>query len=75
MKTLIGLSIIFLALTGCESKMRTNSANPYEVTINHGPLKSQDYVYGRAQAYCSQYGRTASFKGKFDSSNSVFECR
>ncbi len=75
MKIQLTVGIFLLALMGCESRMRTNSVNPYEVTINHGPLKSQDYVYGRAQAYCSQFGRTASFKGKFDSSNSVFECR
>lgn len=65
----------FLILTGCQSKLRTNNTNPYEVTVNHGPLKSQEYVYSRAQEYCNRYGRTASFKGKFDSSNSVFECR
>lgn len=75
MRIFFSLIAVLMTLTGCESKIRTNNANPYEVTINHGPLKSQDYVYGRAQAYCSQYGRTASFKGKFDSSNSVFECR
>jgi hypothetical protein len=75
MNKLLILSVIFVTLAGCQSQVRTNRVNPYEVTVNHGPLKSQEYIYGRAQEYCNQFGRTASFKGKFDSSNSVFECR
>jgi hypothetical protein len=75
MKNTFIILIGLILMVGCQSQVRTNRVNPYEVTVNHGPLKSQEYIYGRAQEYCNQFGRTASFKGKFDSSNSVFECR
>lgn len=63
----------FFALMGCAA-VYTDASDANHVTFLNSSGESIDQLTQKANAYCAQYGKTASFKNTDSSLVAVFNC-
>ena len=61
------------ALVGCAA-VYTDASDSNHVTFLNSSGESLDQLTQKANAYCAQYGKTASFKNNDSSLVAVFNC-
>ncbi len=61
------------ALVGCTA-VYTDASDANHVTFLNSSGESLDQLTQKANAYCAQYGKTASFKNNDSSLVAVFNC-
>jgi putative hemolysin len=72
-KRLFVLFIIGIALIGCAA-VYTDASDANHVTFLNSSDESMAQLTQKANAYCAQYGKTASFKKDDSSLVAVFNC-
>jgi hypothetical protein len=73
MKFMLLLASCFLLLaSGCAS---VQGGSDKSVTIRHGTLTSFPDIQAEADGYCRGYGKTATFRSKFNGNTSIFDCQ
>lgn len=70
-KSFMSLTLITL-LAGCVS---VRNGSPDHVNLRHGAAASFGDIEEEATKYCAQYGKRAVLKTRFDSNNTVFDCK
>ena len=63
----------FLAFSGCAA-VYTDASDTNHVTFLNSSGESMEQLTQKANAYCAQYGKTASFKKEDSSLLVVFNC-
>ena len=73
MKTSFLLVLCGLGLLGCAA-VYTDASDSNHVTFLNSSGESIEQLTQKANAYCAQYGKTASFKNTDSSLVAVFNC-
>lgn len=73
MKTYLLLVLLGIALLGCAA-VYTDASDANHVTFLNSSGESIEQLTQKANAYCAQYGKTASFKNSDSSLVAVFNC-
>ena len=73
MKTYLLLGLLGITLLGCAA-VYTDASDANHVTFLNSSGESIEQLTQKANAYCAQYGKTASFKNSDSSLVAVFNC-
>ena len=73
MKTYLLLVLFGVVLLGCAA-VYTDASDANHVTFLNSSGESIEQLTQKANAYCAQYGKTASFKNSDSSLVAVFNC-
>ena len=72
-KTYLLMALFSIALMGCAA-VYTDASDANHVTFLNSSGESIEQLTQKANAYCAQYGKTASFKNSDSSLVAVFNC-
>lgn len=73
MKLMLVISAFGCALAGCAA-VYTDASDANHVTFLNSSDESMEQLTQKANAYCAQYGKTASFKKEDSSLVAIFNC-
>ena len=68
------LSVSILMLSACAA-VYTDASDSNHVTFLNSSAESIEQLTSKANAYCAQYGKTASFKSSDTQLITVFDCK